>query len=267
MNNHLLSQNEIQLPRLDDIRSQVFKEQEKEQEIEEEKKEQEIEEKIEEPKEYQDFVKKFRSKEWFNDFRKMIFRNPDRLSYKIKEMHFSDDQELKGFAKQLLSNPKMFAKFFVEIYQEQELISHEENQKRKIQDERRRRENQKKRRLENIKNKPKGKPKSSYDWNSYDKQSSYYSPKNSGGSLFGKKKVATKDNYFSQKVNETMNTNNQSLFTKKVPKLNTSVKPKFDESLVQTLVEFGVPKERCQDLLGRASGDVAVAANLYYSHL
>ncbi|KAJ3423785.1 hypothetical protein M0812_30321 [Anaeramoeba flamelloides] len=281
MNSSFLNQNYTKFSSFENTKPQEFKKEEEEeqkdkkQEIVEEQKDNKMEEKKEEeieeekePKEFQDFVKKFRSKEWFNDFRKMIFRNPDRLSYKIKEMHFSDDQELKGFAKQLLSNPKMFAKFFVEIYQEQELINFEENQKRKIQDERRRRENDKKRRLENIKNKPKSKPKSSYDWGNYGKKNSYYSPKSGGGSLFGKKKVATKENhYFSQKVNETKKTNIQSFFTKKDPKVNTFVKPKFDESLVQTLVEFGVPKERCQELLGRASGDVAVAANLYYSHL
>ncbi|KAJ6247505.1 klaroid [Anaeramoeba flamelloides] len=251
-------------------------EEKKEKEIESEKKpkeyeekkekEKEIEEKIEEEKdpiEYQEFVKKFRSKTWFNDFRKMIFRNPDRLSYKIKEMHFSDDQELRGFAKQLLSSPKMFAKFFVEIYQEQELINFEENQKRKIQDERRRRENDKKRRLENIKNKP----KNGYEKKTYGQPKSYYSPKSSGGSLFGTKNAPRKENTYTPKLNKEKKAYTNSFFTKKDPKVSNSVKPKFDEGVIQTLVEFGVPKERCQDLLVRASGDVAVAANLYYSHL
>ncbi|KAJ3431990.1 a-type inclusion protein [Anaeramoeba flamelloides] len=39
----------------------------------------------------------------------------------------------------------------------------------------------------------------------------------------------------------------------------------FDESLIQTLVEFGVPKEHTKVLLQRSKGDVGVAVNIFYS--
>eukprot|EP01155_Anaeramoeba_flamelloides_P020760 Anaeramoba_flamelloidesa582187_18.p1 GENE.a582187_18~~a582187_18.p1 ORF type:complete len:108 (+),score=12.52 a582187_18:359-682(+) len=62
--------------------------------------------------------------------------------------------------------------------------------------------------------------------------------------------------------NKTTRYERNSYTQKKIPQ-----KPKYDESIIQTLIEFGVPRERCIDCLNRANGDIAVAANLYYSNL
>ncbi|KAJ3429705.1 hypothetical protein M0812_25063 [Anaeramoeba flamelloides] len=218
--------------------------------LEVERKEKQKEEEYEQ--EFENYKNKLQSMEWFGDFCVKIYKNPDHLSEKIQEMYLSESQDLKELALNFLSKPKEFACFFADIYEEQETIHIKREQITKREEEIRRRE-------EKLKKKKKKHQRSKtevpFDRKQIDREKfrGYLHHKNF---LFGEKKEKeseTQENSFK---------NNNEEKKQEIPK-----NPKYEESVIQTLIEFGVPKERCTEMLNRANGNIEVAANIYYSNL
>ncbi|KAJ6227611.1 spore coat protein sp96 [Anaeramoeba flamelloides] len=239
--------------------------------------------------EFEKYKKILENMEWYEDFCLGLYKNPNQLSDQIQELYMSEDPDLKELALQLLANPKKFAIFFADIYEEQELINLKKEQKFERDEERRRKEEEK-RRKEREKNakttkSPVYKPstKTYYDssyngYNSYQtkpletkpkqKQTTNYLDNNNRYS-YQTNSYTKSTSYSPKKTTSTSNTSTNktttytnSYYQKKIPQ-----KPKYDESIIQTLTEFGVPRERCAECLDRANGDISIAANLYYSHL
>ncbi|KAJ6248960.1 proline-rich extensin-like family protein [Anaeramoeba flamelloides] len=87
--------------------------------------------------------------------------------------------------------------------------------------------------------------------------------------------IENKTKEIQSKVNTTISLNNEKFklldelmknrMNEKIRVDEQKKEQEFDESLIQTLIEFGVPKENTKVLLQRSNGDVGVAANIFYS--